>query len=248
MVATASELKIAASRSTLSVVALSRAGSLAALLVASEAADIPRPWHHVPWVRVTSLLQEAVSVVDSEVGLMVDAVASGAAEAAAVSRTEEDSVEVEVASDMEGADSVAVTEAEEDLAATVDQTVGMAHHHQMLQLDQEVPDLASKAHHLEVSVPEGMAKARLIAMDLLLEAQVGMAAADHLMKTVDQPAATGAVIVAMATVVPIVIVEDIVQHKAEATWSQFVHASSHAGSHAKTVVIARGIQEITTWV
>ena len=246
MVVMVSALRTAVSRSTLSVAALSRAGSLAASLVALEAAATPRLWHHARWVQATSALQVVASVVDSEVGLMVDAVVSVAAEAAVDSRTEEDLVvvvEAEVVSDMEVADLVAVTEVGVDLAATVGQTVDTAHRHLMLQLDQEEPDLVSKVHHLVVSVPEATARVPQTAMGLLRVALVVIAAADHLTKTVDRLVATEAVIAAMVTAAEIAIAEDIVQHEAEATWSQFARVS-----HARMADIATEILEITTWV
>lgn len=222
--------KIAASRSTSSAVVLSRVGSHAALLVVSEAAATPRLWRQdVQWVQVDSVLQEADSVVASEVDLTVDAVAFVAvAEVAVVSRTEVMAEAVEVVSDMEGAvDLVAVMEAEEDMAVTV----VMEHHRLMLQLDQALLDLVSRVHQQEVTVPEAMARARQIAMDLL---RVGMIA-DHHTRTAE--AAT----VAMAAA--IVIVEYIAQHRAEATWNQFVHAS-----HVRTAAgIATEMQETKTW-
>lgn len=225
--------KIAALRSTSSADVLSKAGSHAALLVASAVAATPRLWRQdVQWVQVDSVLQEAASVVGSEVGLMVDAVASvAAAEAEVVSKTEDMAEAAEVVSDMEEAvDLVAVTEAEEDMVATA----VMAHHLLTLQLAQVALDLVFRVHQQEVSALEAMVRARQIAMDLLLEAQVGMIADHH---TMTAEAAT----VAMAAV--IVIVEDIARHRAEAIWSQFVHAS-----HVRTAAdIATEIQETTTW-
>lgn len=216
-----------------SAAVLSRAGSHAALLVVLGAAVTPRLWRQdVQWVQVDSVLQGADSVVASEVALTVDVVAFVAvAEAAVVFRTEAMAEAAEVVSDMEGAtDSVAVTEAEEDMAVTV----VTEHHHLTLQLDQAVLDLVSRVHQQEVTVPEAMVRARQIAMDLLREARVGMIADHH---TRIAEAAT----VAMAAA--IVNVEDIAQHRAEATWNQFVHAS-----HARTAAdIATEIQETTTW-
>lgn len=225
--------KIAASRSTSSADVLSRAGSHAALLVVSGAAAIPRLWRQdVQWDQVDSVLREADSVVDSEVGLMVGAVASVAvAEAEVVSKTEDMAEAAEVVSDMEEAvDLVAVTEAEEDMVATA----VMAHHHLTLQLDQAVLDQVSRVHQEEVSVLVATVRALQIPMDLLLEAQVGMIADHH---TMTAEAATAAMAAA------IVIVEAIAQHRAEATWNQFVHAS-----HVRTAAdIATEIQETTTW-
>lgn len=241
-----------ASRSTLSAVVPLKAGSLAASPVASEAAATLRLFHHAQLVQVALDLQEVASVVDSEVGLTVAAVASAvAAGAEAVSKTEVDmAAGAEVVSDTEAVDLVAVTEAGEVMAAIGDQTVAMVHHLLMLQLDQEVLDLASKVHLQEVSAPELMVRVHQIAMELLLrEAQVGMilAAADHHTTSVDRLGATEAAIVVMVIAAAVVIatVEDIAQHRAGATWNQFVHAS-----HAKTAAadIVTEIQEITTWV
>lgn len=236
--------KIAALRSTLSVVALLRAGNLVASLVASGAAATPKLLHHAPWVVQVALdLQEVASAVDLEVGSMVDAVASAvAAEAAVVSRTEDTVVEAEVVSDMEEAGLAVVTGAEEGSAESVDQIVAMGHHHLTPQPDQEVPDLFSRDHHPEVSVLEDIARARRTAMDPLQGAQVGMVP-DHHMMIVDRLAATEAEIVPMVTAAATAIVEDIVQHRAEATWSQFAHVS-----HARTAGTATEIQEIRTWV
>lgn len=244
MVVMVSALKIAASRSTLSVVALSKAGNHVASLVASEAAATPKLLHRAPWVvQVASALQEVASVVASEVGSMVDAVVSGAAaEAVVVSRTEDMAVAEEVVSDMEEAPLQAVMEAEEGSAETADQTVVMEPRHLMLQLDQEVLGLDSRDHHPEVSVLGDTVRARQIATDLLLEAQVDTAEGHHT-TTVGRPADTEVVIAVMVTVVAIAIVEYIAQHRAEATWSQYAHVS-----HARTAGIATETQEITTWV
>ena len=238
--------RTAVSRSTLSAAALSRAGSHVVSPVASAAAATPRSLHHAPWVVQVALdLQEVASVVASEVGLMVDAAAFAAAvEAAVVFRTEALAVAVaeEVVSDMEEEEDLAAeTEAEEDLEI-VDQTVGTEHHRQMPQLGQEVLGLVFRDHHPEASVLVDMVRLPRIAMEFLVEVQVGMVA-DHHTTTVDLPAAIEVAIVAMVIAEVIAIVEAIAQHRAEATWRQFDHAS-----RARTADIETEIQEITTWV
>ncbi len=195
----------------------------------------PELFHHnAQWAQVVSDQRQAVSVVDSEVGLMVDVAASVvAAEAAVDSRTEATVAEEEEVAVSRIVDLVAVTEAEAVTAVIV----ALVHHLQMPQLVQEVRDLALAVRHQVVSVQVGMGRAPQIVMEVLLrEAQVGMilVATVHPTTTVVRMAAPEEVIVAMATVIAADIVAEAA---AEAIWSQFVHATDTATE----------IQEITTW-
>lgn len=203
---TALESKNDASRSTLNVAALSRAGSHVASVAASEAEVTQRLSHPALWDKVDlAAVLVLVSVVDSGEGSMEVAavVASEAEEVVVVSKTVEQ--EAEVVSAIKAVDLVAVMVAEvtaiEDLVERLHQTRQLGH------------DQAA------VATPAmGMARALRTAMGHLLLVGMNHAGAALPTTTGDQVRVGTEVVV-----IDMVVREEattVVAVVAEATWSR----------------------------
>jgi hypothetical protein len=212
MVVMASASKIAASKSTLSAAAPSRAGNHVASAAASEDAATPRLFHLAPWDREASRPALAVaSVADSEVELMGAVAASDqAAEVAAASRTE-DSAAGEEESDTKVVGLAAVTEAEPAMVAIAAEIVDTARHHRTHQLDRAAQGLPLAALHLVAALVD-TGKARRIAVAQHL--QVGMIAAGVLRMMIGERVDTEAASVDTA------VEEVTIAVEVAATWSR----------------------------